>query len=181
MEGRPLSLGDARAMLRARSLEAESDRWQYVHGRCWQDGTPYTNITSAAGLASRAETKLDEVHYLFTSYGVIDADEADRIVAETRARTRAELDAEWLKPAEQSLSNRSTLRLWCFSCGKAASTEFVPVGDWVLRGTVECPECCAAQADEPATEPRAFDRDDFEDGLEPAAPFVGEDEETHDA
>jgi hypothetical protein len=181
MEGKKLGAGDARDVLRIRASCAEEARWQYAHGRSWKDGSPDTNLGIAANLALGRETALLEVYFLFASRGVIDANEADRILAEKRAAIRAELDSRWLKPTEQPLSNRSTLRLRCFSCGKAASTEFVPVGDWVLRGTVECPECCAAQADEPATEPRAFDRDDFEDGLEPAAPFVGEDEETHDA
>jgi hypothetical protein len=83
-----------------RARAAERERWEYLHGRWWQDGTPDTNCASAAFGASKAERNLQDADALFTHYGVIDADEADALVAETRAATRAELDAKWLPAAE---------------------------------------------------------------------------------
>ena len=100
MEGKKLGAGDAREVLRIRASCAEEARWQYAHGRSWRDGSPDTGLAGAASLALGREMALLEVYFLFASRGVIDADEADRIVAETRAATRAELDAKWLKPAE---------------------------------------------------------------------------------
>jgi hypothetical protein len=97
MEGRKLDAKDAREALRARAVCAEEARWQYAHGRSWRDGSPDAHLAIAANVALGRETALLEVYFLFASRGVIDANEADALVAQTRAATRAELDSRWAK------------------------------------------------------------------------------------
>ncbi len=97
MTEQPLSIKDAEQALEYRAASAEVAKWGYEHLRNPSDGERDGSPSTMVLLAERGELRLDETHGLLTAYGVLDADRADRIVAEARAHARAELDAKWLE------------------------------------------------------------------------------------
>jgi len=101
MQERPLTIEAARAILTHAARNAERARWRYVSLRDPMDGKSEKYPSNAAENADRAETALFEKYNTLTCFGVIDADNADAIVAAERKRVREELDEKW--PREESL------------------------------------------------------------------------------
>ena len=101
MDGRPLTVETAKIILTYAARDAERARWRYVNLRDPMDGKGETYPSNAAENAGRAETALYEKYSTLTCFGVIDADNADAIVAAERKRVREELDEKW--PREESL------------------------------------------------------------------------------